>query len=100
MVGCGGGSSPPSGSNTNGNTTSLDPDRLADPATNDPTTHQSDMGSYRTLQDFVSWGSQNYPADQLAVVVWDHGSGWRNVFRSATKNKLSPRFRAVSQDNE
>jgi hypothetical protein len=84
----------------NGNTASLDADRIADPSTNDPTTHQSDMGSYLTLQNFVRFGAQNYPADHLAVVVWDHGSGWRNVYRSAGSNKLSPVFRAVSQDND
>jgi hypothetical protein len=85
---------------TNGNTASLDADRLPDPPTNNGLTHQSDMGSYQTLRDFVRWGSQTFPADHLAVVVWDHGSGWRNVFRSAGGNRLSPRYRAVSQDNE
>lgn len=83
----------------NGNTASLDSDRLADPSTNDATTHQSDMGSYLTLQNFVRWGAANYPADHLALVVWDHGSGWLNVYRSASKNRLPARYRAVSQDN-
>ena len=84
----------------NGDTTSLDADRLADPPTNNPATHQSDMGDYRVLQDFAHWGAQNYPADHMAVLVWDHGSGWRPVNRSATNKRLSPRYRAVSQDNE
>ena len=83
----------------NGNTTSLDADRLPDPSTNDLASHQSDMGNFLTLQNFVRWGTQTYPADHLAVVVWDHGSGWRNVFRTATKNRVAPRYRAVSQDN-
>lgn len=83
-----------------GNTASLDVDRLPDPVTNNQGSHQSDMGSYAVLQDFVKWGSQTYPADHLAVVVWDHGSGWRNVYRSVGTNKLTPRYRAVSQDNE
>jgi hypothetical protein len=83
-----------------GNTTSLDADRLADPATNDSSKHQSDMGSFLTLQNFVQWGSQNFPADHLALVVWDHGSGWRNVFRSAGNSKLASANRAVSQDND
>ena len=83
-----------------GNTTSLDADRLADPATNNAATHQSDMGSFLTLQDFVKWGSKQYPADHLALVVWDHGSGWRNVYRSAGQTKLASPKRAVSQDNE
>jgi hypothetical protein len=85
---------------TNGNTASLDPDRLPDPTTDDPATHQSDMGSYLTLQNFLQWGSQNYPADHLALVVWDHGSGWRNVYRTAGPNKLASARRAVSQDND
>ena len=85
---------------TNGDTTPLETDRVPDPSTNDATTHQSDMGSYQTLQNFVQWGSAQYPADHLAVVVWDHGSGWRNVYRTAGKNKLASAKRAVSQDNE
>src|SRR5262249_18499694 len=84
----------------NGDTSSLDSDRPTDPPANNPNTHQADMGDYRVLQDFARWGAQNYPADNLAVVIWDHGSGWRPVNRSAGNNRLSPRFRAVSQDNE
>jgi hypothetical protein len=34
------------------------------------------MGSYKTLQAFIQWGAATYPADNLAVVIWDHGSGW------------------------
>ena len=85
---------------TKGNTTSLDADRLPDPTSNNTTNHQSDMGSYLTLQDFVRWGSSQFPADHLAVVVWDHGSGWRNVYRTAGKNRLASAKRAVSQDND
>lgn len=82
----------------NGNTTVLDSDRLADPPSNDPFTNQSDMGDFRVLRDFVQWGSTTYPADHLAVVIWNHGSGWRPINRSAT-NRVRPVFRAVSQDN-
>ena len=60
----------------------LDGDRLPDPPTNtlsDQGNPTADMGSYRTLQDFVQWGAKNYPADHLAVVIWDHGSGALNV---------------------
>ncbi len=76
----------PSGIDTNsnlvGNTTSLDPDRLADPATDtmqDNGNPTADMGSYLTLKDFVQWGTKNYPADHMALVIWDHGSGALNV---------------------
>jgi len=35
------------------------------------------MGDPQTLIDFVQWGMLNYPADHYAVILWDHGSGWR-----------------------
>ena len=35
------------------------------------------MGDPQTLIDFVEWGIQTYPANRYAVVLWDHGSGWR-----------------------
>ena len=49
------------------------------------------MGDWHVLQDFVQWGSTTYPADNLAVVVWDHGSGWEPVpaqYRSVAQNRL------------
>ena len=77
-----------------GNTTSLDVDRLPDPPTNtinDNGTMTSDMGDYRTLKDFVTWGTTNYPADHVALVLWDHGSGALNVInRSALHNSQKP----------
>ena len=33
------------------------------------------MGDQATLQDFVSWGMKNYPADSYSLVFWDHGGG-------------------------
>ncbi len=38
---------------------------------------EANMGDPQTLVDFVQWGIANYPADRYAVVLWDHGSGWR-----------------------
>lgn len=35
------------------------------------------MGDPQTLIDFVEWGMQNHPASKYAVVLWNHGSGWR-----------------------
>lgn len=60
-----------------GNVTPLNADRLADPATNGmygAAANTSDMGNYLVLQDFVDWGAATYPADNLLVVIWDHGS--------------------------
>ena len=39
-----------------------------------------------SLQGFLSWGVQNYPADHYAVVLWDHGGGWKDVIFDATSN--------------
>ncbi len=76
-------------------------DRLADPTTNiiDPATNAStsDMGDYRVLNSFVKFGLNAYPADNYALVIWDHGSGWRPVYRSAHTKQST---RAVSQDEQ
>ncbi|MDW8052768.1 MAG: clostripain-related cysteine peptidase [Armatimonadota bacterium] len=48
-----------------------------------------DMGSAQTLREFVQWARTNYPADRYALVIWNHGSGWR-----------SRATRAVSFDDE
>ena len=36
-----------------------------------------DMGDYHSLEDFIRWGMEHYPAKHYFVNVWDHGSGWR-----------------------
>ncbi len=38
---------------------------------------EANMGNPQTLIDFVEWGAQNHPASRYAVVLWDHGGGWR-----------------------
>jgi hypothetical protein len=35
------------------------------------------MGDPATLQSFIEWSIANYPAQHYALVLWDHGSGWR-----------------------
>lgn len=34
------------------------------------------MGDWTTLADFISWGVDFYPADNYALILWDHGGGW------------------------
>ncbi len=34
------------------------------------------MGSGKTLRDFVSFCSANYPSDHTALILWNHGDGW------------------------
>lgn len=92
----------PAGVDTNaaivGNTTSLDPDRLADPATDTLTDSgfpTADMGSYLTLKDFIRWGETNYPADHIALVIWDHGSGALNVDNRSARYSSALHSRGV-----
>ena len=35
------------------------------------------MGSSKTLQDFLTFCKNNYPATNYALIIWDHGAGWR-----------------------
>ncbi len=55
-----------------------------------------DMGDYRQLHNFITWSQQRYPADHYALVVWDHGAGWRDT-KGVNKLKQTPR--SVSIDD-
>ena len=35
----------------------------------------SNMGDYRTLASFLSWGVKNYPSEHMGVIFWNHGGG-------------------------
>lgn len=37
----------------------------------------ADMGDWRRLAEFISWGKANYPAKKYMVIVWNHGNGWK-----------------------
>ncbi|MDD5210330.1 MAG: clostripain-related cysteine peptidase [Elusimicrobiales bacterium] len=39
----------------------------------------ADMGDWKHLAEFISWGKANYPAEKYLLVVGGHGSGWRGV---------------------
>jgi len=36
-----------------------------------------DMSDWRTLREFGVWAIGRYPARQYALVLWNHGAGWR-----------------------
>ncbi len=36
------------------------------------------IGDPQTLVDFVNWSVSNYPAEHYALIIWDHGSGWKS----------------------
>jgi len=52
------------------------------------------MGDPNQLVDFVKFCAQNYPADHYALVVWNHGGGWKKRDKSITKI-----FKGVSYDD-
>jgi len=33
------------------------------------------MGEPNTLSDYLTWGVQTYPADNMGLILWDHGNG-------------------------
>jgi len=55
-----------------------------------------DMGNWQVLRDFVQWGTTNYPAEHYAIVLWDHGAGWRTATTAETRNPVT---RGVSFDD-
>lgn len=38
---------------------------------------EQNMGDPRALRDFIVWGIENYPAENYAVILWNHGTGWK-----------------------
>jgi len=40
---------------------------------------EANMGAGKTLEDFVSWSKKMFPARRYALIIWDHGQGWRGV---------------------
>jgi len=45
---------------------------------------EKNMGDPGVLQDFVEWGVMNYPAQHYALVIWNHGDGWRVLLEERT----------------
>lgn len=37
------------------------------------------MGDPQTLIDFAEWAITNYPANHYALILWNHGAGWREA---------------------
>ena len=37
---------------------------------------ETNMGDPKVLNDFVTWGAANYPAEHYVLVLWNHGAGW------------------------
>ncbi len=72
--------------------------RVAQGMTPTPENALADIGEVNTgdgevLKNFFEWGVSNYPADRYALILWNHGGGWRK-----TDQADSPSFREVCLD--
>jgi Clostripain family len=45
----------------------------------------ADMGDWKHLSEFISWGKANYPAKKYLLIVGGHGNGWYGVRPPKTK---------------
>ncbi len=52
------------------------------------------MGSTAALTDFIQWTVATYPAKHYALVIWDHGAGWKksSLFKGAVQDETSDSF--------
>ncbi|MHC9541253.1 MAG: clostripain-related cysteine peptidase [Vulcanimicrobiota bacterium] len=51
-----------------------------------------DMGDPSTLKEFITWGMKKYPAKHYALVLWDHGAGFRgSIADDETKSLIDNR---------
>ncbi|MCX5916716.1 MAG: clostripain-related cysteine peptidase [Deltaproteobacteria bacterium] len=61
------------------------------------------MADPATLTAFIKWAQQAYPAKHYALVIWDHGAGWkeqslgpkRSIFRGAVQDTTSDSFMSL-----
>lgn len=40
---------------------------------------ETNMGDWKHLAEFVTWGMKNFPAKRYALVMWNHGAGWEGI---------------------
>ncbi|MFA7059549.1 MAG: clostripain-related cysteine peptidase [Pedobacter sp.] len=60
---------------------------------------ETNTGDPKALEDFVTWGITNYPADHYLVVLWNHGAGWddANLYQGDVFSGATP---PVSRKNQ
>lgn len=37
---------------------------------------EQNSGDIEQFENFIGWGTQNYPAQRFAIIIWSHGMGW------------------------
>ena len=43
-----------------------------------------DMTEAATLREFLAWGREHYPAERTALVLWNHGGGYKGLIEDKT----------------
>jgi len=38
---------------------------------------EQDMGDPEVLKNFIQWAVEKFPAENYALILWNHGSGWK-----------------------
>ena len=59
---------------------------------------EANMGNLTTLAEFVFWARRSFPAERYALIIWDHGDGWRFIdkdFPSKTREELARQRRSA-----
>ncbi|MEW6077719.1 MAG: clostripain-related cysteine peptidase [Thermodesulfobacteriota bacterium] len=58
-----------------------------------------DMGTAATLTSFIQWARATYPAKHYALVIWDHGAGWKKsvLFKGAVQDETSDSFMTLPE---
>ncbi|HSB70470.1 MAG TPA: clostripain-related cysteine peptidase [Candidatus Methylomirabilis sp.] len=60
---------------------------------------ETNMGDPKVLEDFVTWGVKNYPAEHFLLVLWNHGAGWddANLYQGDVFSGATPPVSRKSQ---
>lgn len=69
---------------------STNPDKVTSPVIED--LGSVDMGNPESLENFVAWTVEHYPAEHYFIDVWNHGGGWQ-------KKRLAGASRDISWDD-
>jgi len=51
---------------------------------------ETNTGDPQTLLDFIIWATGTYPAQHYALVLWNHGSGWKDedIYQAAQRQGM------------
>lgn len=62
-------------------------------------TTELDMSNPLTLSGFLSFSRRAYPAENYALIIWGHGTGWRSV-NDVSNEKVSSRAVAIDSSSD